>query len=196
MSTSLSNLNTSILPLCLQNKTKPLQENPLLSGPHPPVCLIRLYLLINPPTCSTLRSRSQRNQGLLLFCLQAFRQVVLSVTNTLLPFNSYTSSSSDILQFRHPPTRKAYLAPWVLLPSVPRLTCFLSEQHQAGLYGRRCDSYDPMDCNLPGPPGSSVHWILQARILTCVANIGVFCQFLLQGNFLTSGSNPGLLHCR
>ena len=80
MSTSLSSLNTSILPLCLQNKTKPLQENPLLSGPHPPVCLIRLYLLINPPTCSTLRSRSQRNQGLLLFCLQAFRQVVLSQT--------------------------------------------------------------------------------------------------------------------
>ena len=25
---------------------------------------------------------------------------------------------------------------------------------------------------------------------------GVFCYFLLQGIFLTQGSNPGLLHCR
>ena len=27
-------------------------------------------------------------------------------------------------------------------------------------------------------------------------NTGVGCHFLLQGNFLTQGSNPGLLHCR
>ena len=40
------------------------------------------------------------------------------------------------------------------------------------------------------PQGSSVHGILQARILT-----GVGCHFLLQGIFLTQGSNPGLLHC-
>ena len=46
---------------------------------------------------------------------------------------------------------------------------------------------DPMDCSLPG---SSVHEILQARILEWVAN------FLLQGMFLTQGSNSGLLHCR
>ena len=115
MSTSLSSLTASIFPLCLQNKSKPLQENPLLSGPHPPVCLIHLYLLINPPTCSTLRSfRSQRNQGLLLFCLQAFRQVVLSATNTLLPFNSYTSFSSDILlpeRLTWPPGYRSHLSP-------------------------------------------------------------------------------------
>ena len=38
--------------------------------------------------------------------------------------------------------------------------------------------------------GSPVHGILQARILKWVA------MHLLQGIFLTPGSNPGLLHCR
>ena len=49
------------------------------------------------------------------------------------------------------------------------------------------NSCNPMDC---GPPRSSVHGILQARILEWI------CHFLLQGIFLTLGSNPGLLHCR
>ena len=40
------------------------------------------------------------------------------------------------------------------------------------------------------PPGSSVHRILQARMLEWVVH------FLLQGILLTHGSNPGLLHCR
>ena len=44
---------------------------------------------------------------------------------------------------------------------------------------------DPMDCS---PPGSSVHGILQARILEWVA------ISFLQGSFPTQGSNPGLLH--
>ena len=44
---------------------------------------------------------------------------------------------------------------------------------------------NPMDCS---PPGFSVHGILQARILEWVATV-------LQGIFLTQGSNPGLLHC-
>ena len=43
--------------------------------------------------------------------------------------------------------------------------------------------WDPMDCT---PPGSSVRGILQARILEWHA--------LLQGIFLTQGSNPHLLH--
>ena len=47
---------------------------------------------------------------------------------------------------------------------------------------------DPVDCS---PPGSSVHGIFQARILESVA-----ISFLLQGTFLTQGSNPGLLHYR
>ena len=45
---------------------------------------------------------------------------------------------------------------------------------------------DPMDCS---PPGSSV-----CRILG--KSTGVGCHVLLQGIFLTQGSNPGLLYCR
>ena len=45
---------------------------------------------------------------------------------------------------------------------------------------------DPMDCSLPG---FSVHGILQARILECVA-------MALQGIFQTQGSNLVLPHCR
>ena len=81
---------------------------------------------------------------------------------------------------------------------------------------------DPMDCS---PPGSSVHGILQERILEWVAmpssrgsshprspalqadslpseppgepkNTGVDSLSFLQGNFLTQGSNQGLLHYR
>ena len=44
---------------------------------------------------------------------------------------------------------------------------------------------DPIDYS---PPGSSVHRILQARILEWVA--------ILQGIFSSQGSNPGLPHCR
>ena len=43
---------------------------------------------------------------------------------------------------------------------------------------------DPLDCSLPG---SSVHGIFQARTLEWV---------VLQGIFLTQGSNLGLRHCR
>ena len=45
----------------------------------------------------------------------------------------------------------------------------------------------PMDCS---PPGSSVHRILQARILEWVA------ISFSRGIFLTQRSNPGLLHYR
>ena len=44
--------------------------------------------------------------------------------------------------------------------------------------------FDPMDFS---PPGSSVLGFLQERILARVA------YALLQGTFLTQGSNPGLL---
>ena len=46
----------------------------------------------------------------------------------------------------------------------------------------------PLDCSLPG--SSSVCGILRARELEWGR------QVLLQGIFLTQGSNPGLLHCR
>ena len=48
------------------------------------------------------------------------------------------------------------------------------------------DSCDPMDGS---PSGSSVHGILQARILKWVA-------ISFSSIFPTQGSNPGLLHCR
>ena len=46
---------------------------------------------------------------------------------------------------------------------------------------------DPMDCSLPG---SSVHEILQARILEWVASP------FSRGSFLTQGLNLQILHCR
>ena len=49
-----------------------------------------------------------------------------------------------------------------------------------------------MDCSLPG---SSVHGILQARILKWVTIPFSKGSSLLQGIFPTQGSNPGLPHC-
>ena len=46
---------------------------------------------------------------------------------------------------------------------------------------------NPVDCS---PPGSSVHGDSPGK------NTGVGCHALLQGIFLTQGSNPGLLNCR
>ena len=46
---------------------------------------------------------------------------------------------------------------------------------------------DPVDCS---PPGSSVHGILQARILEWVA------ISFSRGIFPTEGSNPGLPNCK
>ena len=46
---------------------------------------------------------------------------------------------------------------------------------------------DPMDFS---PPGFSAHGDSPDK------NTGVDCYALLQGIFLTQGSNPGLLHCR
>ena len=40
------------------------------------------------------------------------------------------------------------------------------------------------------PTGLLHPWDFQGK------NTGVGCHFLLQGNFLTQGLNPGLLHCR
>ena len=48
------------------------------------------------------------------------------------------------------------------------------------------DSCDPADCSLPG---SSVHGILQAKMLEWVA-------FPSPGDLPDQGLNPGLLHCR
>ena len=47
------------------------------------------------------------------------------------------------------------------------------------------DSYDRMDCSLPGSSVDSPG-----------KNTGVGCHFFLQGIFPTQGTNLGLLHCR
>ena len=57
-----------------------------------------------------------------------------------------------------------------------------------GLFAKLCPTLcNPLDCSLPG---SSVHGILQARILEWVA------ISFSGGIFPAQGSNPGLLHCR
>ena len=60
--------------------------------------------------------------------------------------------------------------------------------HQESEVVQSCPTLcDPMDCS---PPGSSVHGILQARILEWVA------ISFSRGIFPTQGSNPGLPDCR
>ena len=54
-----------------------------------------------------------------------------------------------------------------------------------------------MDCS---PPGSSIHEILQARILVAIVQSSpteweLGCHSLLQGIFPIQGLNLGLLHC-
>ena len=65
---------------------------------------------------------------------------------------------------------------WEKLQAAVRFRTFLCVHTQSCLI-----ICNPMDCS---PPGSSVHRILQARILQW------FAHFLLQGIFLTQGSNP------
>ena len=52
---------------------------------------------------------------------------------------------------------------------------------------------DPMDCS---PPGSLCPWNFVQDNFCPGKNTGVGYHFLLQGFFLTQGSNLGLLHCR
>ena len=61
--------------------------------------------------------------------------------------------------------------------------CFLPFSSVAQSCPTLCN---PMDCSLPG---SSIHGIFSGK------STGVGCHWLLQGIFLTQGSNPGLPHC-
>ena len=65
----------------------------------------------------------------------------------------------------------------------PMSVCCIPTQH-AQLCPTLCD---PMDCS---PPGSSIHGILQAKVLEWVA------ISFSRGMFPTQGSHPGLSHCR
>ena len=94
----------------------------------------------------------------------------------------------------------------VVSSSSSSLDCEQPEGQQCGLLISRCSElvpgklkvkvivsqscltlWDAMECI---PPGSSVNGIVPGK------DTGVGCHFLLQGIFLTQGSNPGLLHCR
>ena len=67
------------------------------------------------------------------------------------------------------------------------LSCVRSNIYCCCLVAKSCLTLcDPMDCSLPS---SSVHGILQARILEWVA-----ISFSREGIFLTQGSNMCLLH--
>ena len=110
------------------------------------------------------------------------RQASLSITNSR---NSLRLTSIESVM---PSSHLILCRPLLLLPSIPlgvRNPSVLCSVAQSCL--TLCD---PMDCSLPG---SSVHGIFQARILEWVS-IPFSCHFLLQGIFLTQGSNPGLSH--
>ena len=98
----------------------------------------------------------------------------------------------------------ALVRPYGLLPDLITYRCYvfvnwMKYEVKWSEVTQSCPTlWDPMDYS---PPGSSVHGILQARILEWVAislskNTGVCCHTLLQGIFPTHGLNPGLPHCR
>ena len=59
---------------------------------------------------------------------------------------------------------------------------------------------NPMDCSAPGSPAFTISWSL-LQFMSSVSvmptnHLIFFCPLLLQGIFLTQGSNPSSLHCR
>ena len=88
-----------------------------------------------------------------------------------------------------------YFTPNILIyreqPSVPvdnHIQTKHIQQDVLCLVAQLCSTLcNPMDCSLPG---SSVRGDSPGK------NTGVGCRLLLQGIFLSQGSNPGLPHCR
>ena len=120
-------------------------------------------------------------------------QASLSITNSqsllkLMSFELVMPSSHLILcrplLLLSPKTGRAIQkANWFFLCS--EINFFPSDLVSCCSIAKSCLTFcDPMDCSTPG---SSVHGLLQAKILEC-------CHFLLQGIFTTQGSNPCLLH--
>lgn len=136
MTTSLSSLNTSIFTHCFQNKIQTPITEPPTSGPCSSVFLICLYLLFYLPAYWTFRFLKEPMAGYFSFPSKPLHMLfsVLAASDTILPFNLYSSFSSDILLPESLTGNRGYgLIP---LQSVCRASCLLSEQHQAGLYGR------------------------------------------------------------
>ena len=110
----------------------------------------------------------------------------LSEEQTAVCFSVCTALSRDLwpLETASLLSRAVRLMLPSFLPSQASLAKTAAAAESLRLCLTRCN---PFDCS---PPGSSVHGILQARVT------GVGCHSLLQGPFLTQGSNLGLLHCR
>ena len=110
----------------------------------------------------------------------------LSEEQTAVCFSVCTALSRDLwpLETASLLSRAIRLMLPSLLPSQASLAKTAAAAESLRLCLTRCN---PLDCS---PPGSSVHRILQARVT------GLGCHSLLQGPFLTQGSNLSLLHCR
>ena len=83
-------------------------------------------------------------------------------------------------------SHKTLLQPILHEPAAPSVRvhpCSESESEATQSCPTLCD---PMDCSPPG----SCPWDFPGK------STGVGCHFLLQGIFVTQGSNPGLLHYR
>ena len=110
------------------------------------------------------------------WCHPAISSSVVPFSSCSIPPSIRVFSNESTLRMRWP---KYWSFSFSIIPSkeIPGLISFRMDWLDAQL----CPTlFKPMDCS---PPGSSVHSISQARILE------LSCHFLLQGIFLTQGSN-------
>ena len=89
----------------------------------------------------------------------------------------------------HPPFHPSiYPTNTIIQPCVTIIN--LSFIHQSVSQFSRSVVSDSLRTHELSPTGLLRPWDFSGK------NTGVGCHFLLQGNFQTQGSNPGLLHCR
>ena len=103
-------------------------------------------------------------------------------TNRVLPIECTGHSKHPL-----PTTQEKTLHMDITRWSTPKSDWLLVIESESEVTQSCLTLWDPVDCS---PPGSSVHGILQARILEWVA------ISFSRGIFPIQGSNPGLLHCR
>ena len=89
---------------------------------------------------------------------------------------------------------RLFVTPWTIAYQAPPSVQFSRQEYWSGLPF-------PSPGSLPDPRIKPRSPTLQADALTSeppgkLKSTGVGCYFLLQGIFLTQGSNPGLPHCR
>ena len=107
----------------------------------------------------------------------------------VMPFSIGSSQPRDWTQVSHIAGR--FFTIWVTGEAQTQARLWINRVQTSPILCLAAQSYltfgDPMDCS---PPGSSIHWIIQARILVWVAV--PFSREI----FLTQRLNPGLQHCR